>query len=145
MRLMLYNETSDTEIPIEDGGTIRTESDRSMSDRAFYLDAYLIEHSEMDCGDGMGRCLGCRMRYEALDEIHAEQERRRKLGLYIRDADEPTLEERWWALGENCQEQRERGRVMMASVQDPYDVIEENSPGRLPSVDAPVLGDAART
>lgn len=95
-------------VPRDD--TIRTEADRSLSEREFYIDVDLAEHSEMDCmGGGEYECPSCEARFEARREIRAEVARRQALSLQIYDPMEPTFEERYAPYGIAWQdEQRER-------------------------------------
>ena len=95
---------------IENDGTIRTEPDRSMADREFWLDVKLGEHSEMDCdGGGEFPCSDCDANHQALREIRAEQGRREQEQIQIEDPNEETLEERLAPFGTEWQlEQQER-------------------------------------
>jgi hypothetical protein len=108
--VLIHREGVETPERIERDDTIRTEPDRSLSEREFRLDVALAQHAEMDCmGGGEYRCGQCEPNMDAREAIREEVERRKAEGIFVEDPDEPTLEERLGPYGLEWQiEQRER-------------------------------------
>ena len=89
MRLMVYNEASDTEIR-SSGGRPALQSD-ARDERPRVQDAYLIEHAREALRRRRGALTCGRMRYEAPTRSRSKSVA--QLGLYIHEADEPTLDD----------------------------------------------------
>lgn len=104
--IVTYRDGHSWRLPTD--GTIHTEPDQSMEERAFYCDAAIIEHRNLDA-DPDGPCEGCIEAHHALEEIRQERMRRYWLGIAIDDPAAPTLEERLAPYGIEWElEQRER-------------------------------------